>query len=169
MNHFGDLVLCKTAPFHLTEPKQRKTYIQILSQVSWMQWGISKDVFNTIHNWPQLGFSFHVSGCCFSNCLKGEGCFLLKRPPRSALCRGLLALGSPLSLSRADRSSQLREPASCPGQPLLWNQWEDTGNSTSLFCKQFAYLEQTYCRGFFGGPSAHREEVLQVSACWFPM
>lgn len=145
-------------------------YIHVLSQVSRMQWGISKDVFNTNHNWPQLGFSFHVSKC-FSNCLKRGGCFLLTRPPRSALRRGLLALGTttvpkqgwpqlPAEAARLlPRAASALEPARGHGKLYI------------IILQTVCIPGATYCRGFFalGGPSAYREEVPQVSACWFPV
>lgn len=116
-------------------------YIQILRQASQMQRGISKDIFNTNHSLPQLvlitwflpsqvwmllfKLPLFNTVAAHTNCrLEQRDCFLLQRPPRSALCWGLLALaswGSPPSPRRADGSSLRQRQLPLSNQ---WGQWE---------------------------------------------
>lgn len=163
---------CKTVPCQLTESKQWKMYIQILRQVSRMQWGISQDIFNTKYSLPQLDLITWfllswVSMLLFQlplfktvaahrNCgVKLRDCFLLQNPPGSALCRGLLApasWGSPPSPRRADHSSlpcNLKRPVSWPKATTAFQPVRTTGNPCFLFSMQFAYLELLITQSFF--------------------
>lgn len=146
---------CKTVPCQLTESKQWKTYIQILRQVSRMQWGISQDIFNTKYSLPQLDLITWfllswVSMLLFQlplfktvaahrNCgVKLRDCFLLQNPLRSALCRGLLAPAEDHHLPQGGLTAapcRVTLSGQSPGQrqPPPSNQWGRSETLVSYF------------------------------------
>lgn len=161
-------------------------YIQILRQVSQMQWGISKNIFNTNHSLPQLvlitwfllsqvwmllfKLPLFKTVAAHTNCgIELRDCFLLQRPPRSALCRGLQA---PASWGSPPSQGGLTA-APCAKGNCRFPTSEGNGKPSFIISRAVCIPGATYHTGFFcfwmTKRHACREELLQASACWLPM